>query len=86
MISQSYDYSPCNVLGDQNATQICNFGYFPDPGNSMCYGLIIITPDQNIMIGNASQYCNGNAKLLNLNSQKEIINLKELLQTGRVLF
>ena len=85
-ISNNYDYSPCNVVGLKNATPICDFGYFPDPYNKMCYGLILISPDQNIMIGNASQYCNGDAKLLNLNSEEDINNLESLLTTGRIFF
>jgi hypothetical protein len=84
MISQSHDYSPCKVLGNKNATQICDFGYFPDSDNAMCYGLIQISPDQNIIIGNARQYCTGNANLLNLNSKEDIHNLEELLQKGKI--
>ncbi len=83
-IFQDYDYSPCNVLGFKKATQICDFGYFPDPGNNMCYGIIVITSDQGIKYKNASQYCTGNARLLKLNSVEEIRNLESLLKTGIV--
>ncbi len=83
-ISHDYYYSPCNVLGLKNATQACDFGYFPDPGHKMCYGLILISAEQNVMIGNASKYCNGDAKILSLNSVDDIDNLQKFLRTGRI--
>ncbi len=85
LISQSHAYSPCNVLGNKNATPLCDFGYFPDPENKTCYGLNLISLKEKIVIGNASQYCTGNSKLLNLNSNEEISNLEHLMQTGNTL-
>ncbi len=85
-ISHDYYYGPCNVLGLINATLPCDFGYYPDPNQTLCYGSNLITKDQIITIGNTSEYCNGGATLLNLNTVDEIKNLETFLKTGKIFF
>lgn len=33
------DYSPCNVIGKDDASKVCDSGYYIDPDNIKCYTL-----------------------------------------------